>query len=199
MKPILDQSMAKSKRRKRNNTLLLFGVLLLIFAIVLAITSLLKGKETTTGAFPSPVKNEALTCNKSNIAYSKISALGSSSQDISVTMIFNETDSLNTISLDYTLKFESSEAAEKALASAQAKFTEFLSADKFSFSEFNNKFTHYKDKLIASIYGGHEDIASNTRASYFMLDAKNNTPKTLEDFRKAYEKQNFKCTSTTDK
>ncbi len=193
------QSKSKSRSHRHSSSLVQLGIFLLILAIIIiALVFLLRGKETTTGDFPSPITNEALTCEKSSTAYAKISALNSKSQNITVTMIFNGTTSLNKISLSYTLKFDSDEAAKQAEASAHAQFSEHLSIDKFSFTEFNNKFSPLNNKLSVSIYGDSTDLESSARASYFMLDTKKSTPVTLEDFRNAYKKQGFKCTSTTD-
>lgn len=200
MESSLTQPKSKSKKH-RSNLPVQFGVFLIVLAVIIVVlVFLLRGRETTTGEFPNPVTNEALTCKKNSVAYTKISTLGSKSQEIAVTMIFNGTTSLNKISLDYTLKFDSAAAATDSIkATAQEQFTNYLSIDKFSFTEFNNKFSLIKDKLLVSLYGDSTDLESSARASYFMLDTKKSTPKTLEDFRKAYEKQSFKCTSTTDK
>lgn len=195
-----DSSQSRSKSKRCHSDLSIrLGIFLIILAVVaVALILLLRGRETITGEFPSIVVNEALTCKKANTAYAKIGALSSKSQEIIVTMIFNETTSLNKISLDYALGYDSSQAVTRADASARAQFNERLGADKFSSTEFDNKFSMLKDKLLVSIYGDSSDLESSTRASYFMLDARKGTPETLEDFRKAYEKQGFKCASTTD-
>ncbi|MBR3131716.1 hypothetical protein IKG31_04070 [Candidatus Saccharibacteria bacterium] len=197
----MESSSNKSKtKRHRSSLSVQFGVFLIVIAVIIVIlVFLLRGRETVSGEFPNPVTNEALTCKKNNAAYTKISTLSSKSQEIAITMIFNGTTSLNKISLDYTLKFDTATVSDSIKASAQEQFSNYLSIDKFSFTEFNNKFSLIKDKLLVSVYGDAADLESSARASYFMLDTKKSVPKTLEDFRKAYEKQSFECTSTTDK
>ena len=193
-----NQSQSESRKRRTSRFFKLGAFLLVLAIVIFVLILILKGKETTTGEFPNVVKNEALTCKKANTTYSKINALSSSSQEIAVTMIFIETTSLNRISLDYTLYYDSFEASKRAEASAHAQFSAHLAEDHFSFTEFTNKFAPMKDRLKVSVYGGPEDLTSNTRASYFMLDAEKSTLETLEDFREAYETEGFKCTSTAD-
>ena len=194
-------SSKSSKKSRRGKIMAYFATILLVFScLVILVLLLVNGKETTTGAYPNPTETHSLTCVRKNIKYPKITSVDSNDKTISVTAIFNSTTSLRKITLDYSMRFKQESDVEYANAVAHASFSEELAKDKFSFTEFDNKFSSYKDTLTISVFGNTDDISSKARASYFMIDAENrDAPKTLDDYRELYEGQRFECTSTTDK
>ena len=114
-------------------------------------------------------------------------------------MIFNGTNNLSKISLDYMLYYATEAEVERASVSARIQFRIDLGGTNFPVTVFDNKFSSYDDRLVVSMFGSQTDIEDELRASYFMIDLKQSSPQTLDDFKATYEQQGFSCASTTEK
>ena len=198
----MEPKIQKSYRHRRINKpklLQLTGFLLFIGGIIALVLIGTKGQTVVSGDYPGPIETQSLSCSLANYKYPKVPKTDSVSQRLEATMIFNGVSSLRKISFEYNLNYGSQEEVKRAEATAHAEFSKALSEDHLSFTEFNNKFSPFDDRLIIAVYGDESDVASAARASYFMIDIKKHgIPKSLSDFKKVYEAQGFKCTSTVD-
>ena len=178
---------------------------LALFISILIIASgaviwLFRGKTTTSGEYPSPVITQSLLCRKANAQYPKITGADSENKKIEITMIFNGTTSLRKISLDYTLFYNTAAEIKKANITARNRFGVDLGNTNFPVTVFDNKFSSYEDRLVISMYGTENDISDELRASYFMVNLKEQAsiPKSLNDYKEVYESQGFNCTTDID-
>ena len=199
----MEPSSHDSRRRKKaasKKRLMTVGWILIVLAITIIIVLLLtRGKTTVIGEYPGPERTSSLVCTKKGIKYPKITEVDSDDKTLSITAIFNGETELKSIALEYTLGYHSKEEVKQAEAKAHFEFGSHLG--DYDFTEFDNKFSMYDDRLVVSVYGRSKDLEDENRAGYFMLSTESATKKdlsTLTGVRKAYEKKGFSCESLED-
>ncbi len=191
----------KKEIEKRKKLIKIGGVLLLVVCIVVIILLLTKGKRTVTGEHPKPEKTSSLICEKKGLQYPKINDTDSENKDISIVAIFNGETDLRSIALTYTLVYGSQTEAEHAEALARFDFVGHLGGLGMKYGEFDNNITRFDNKLVISVYGKAEDLESEDRAAYFMLEdefKKGEDIKSLAGVRDAFEGKGFSCEASTD-
>ena len=189
---------SKPKEKKNHKVLKLISLLLFLLAIIIIILWLLRGKTTTTGQYPENVKNESLVCTSTELTPPKLSYLDSDDKEVKISAIFRGTDELKTLSLAYTLKYDSDDSAYAAEAKGHAKFNKSLYASGYTIDKFDNKFARYNGTLSISLHASKNEI-NEISAPYFMItvnDDKKVTLETITDYKQNYEAQGFKCEST---
>ncbi|MBR5389084.1 hypothetical protein IK146_00760 [Candidatus Saccharibacteria bacterium] len=188
---------ADSRHKLFQNPYLRLSILaIVVIVIAILLLSFVNGKHTTTGSFPDSVKTKSLECIASKRAYDKLNKGSTTNNDVRFVGIFDDSGSLIKLSFEYALSYENRGLLDAEEPYLRADFAKSLEKDGLSFDEFNNKFTIYENKNTLALYAEPEDLTTNT-ASYFLLDSKI-IPSTLNDFQSAYEKQGFKCSSTTN-
>lgn len=188
----------KSKEKKNHKILKLGGFLLILAIAIIVIIWLLHGKTTTSGQYPENVKNEALTCESSTVAYPKITKANSDSKKLKINLIFNNDAKLKNTSLVYTIYYDDEEEVKKAEAFAHAEFNLGLNANGYSSTKFNNKFARYNNSLIISLFANASEIDEYT-APYFMIERDDyKFPETIVEYEEMYEAQGFSCNSTKE-
>ncbi|MBR3595096.1 hypothetical protein IKL45_02575 [Candidatus Saccharibacteria bacterium] len=187
----LSEHNKKEKSEKSHKVIKMASFLLFLVIIVIIIIWLLHGKTTTTGRYPENIHNDSLECVSNNIKYEKTSSIESSDSELKITTVFRDNGTLGSISLLYTLTYQSSVDAYSAEARAHAEFNKGLAASGFSSEKFANKFTLLDNKLLISLYATSKEINEYTY-NYFLIDSSNDF-KTLEDIKEHYKKQGFVC------
>lgn len=189
----------KSKSKKENHRFLkLFLFLFVLTIIILFLTWLLKGSKTVSGKYPENIKNESLTCVSKSITPPKIAYIDSKDKELKINAIFNGADSLKSLSLIYTLYYESDDAAYGAEAKGHAEFNKSLVASNYSVDKFSNKFARYDNKLIITLNANKSEL-DEISAAYFLLSLNGDRKVSLEsiaDYKKNYELAGFVCEST---
>lgn len=183
----------KKGDKKKFLKLACFLTFLLILGII--IFWFLHGKTTVSGNFPANIGAESLTCSKDNTAYEKAVYSGDAKTRARVTAIFDGTEKLRNLSLNYVVNTSSNSSAKNIEAILHHGFARNLSDDGYSFTEFDNKFSIIGNALDIAVYLGQNQLTEKS-APYFMLQ--NASAVTLADYRKAYESQGFSCASTID-
>ncbi len=124
-----------------------------------------------------------------------IGSLGTpaSEKELEIKLLFSDNDELKSISLRDSLIFNTAKEAAAAEAVTHAAFNKGLAARGYHSEKFENKFTLMDNHLVITI---HDDSQlSEDEKVYFLLTTKEN-PKTLQEFRKAYESKGFTCKTT---
>lgn len=196
-KPEMSGKKKNGENKKEHKLLKLFCFFLLLLTIVLIIIWLLRGSKTISGQYPENIKNEALTCESTNIDYSKITSTKSEDKSLKINLVFSGKDKLKSASLIYTLYYSSKAEVVDAEAFAHAEFNNGLYDTGFDVDKFSNKFARYDDRLIISLFANQSDITEYT-TSYFMIDANDKTPTTINEYQNNYELQGFACKSTIE-
>lgn len=193
------EKIEKDKDEKDHRIRNLIVFLLFIVAIILIILWLLHGKTTTSGQYPENISNESLTCISKNTKYEKTSWVDSDDKELKINAIFNGTESLKTISLIYTLNYADESEAYYAEAKSHAQLNDSFAAVGYDVRKFDNKFARYNNKLIISLTASKSEIDEYS-AVYFMLpiEADGFKLKTLSDYKRAYETQDFFCVVTAE-
>ena len=196
-KPASAKKQTSDKKNHRARNLVLF--LLLLAIIVAVIIWLLHGQTVTSGKYPENIKNESLTCISSQIQYEKTSWIDSEEKELKINAIFNGEESLKTLSLIYTLTFESESDAYYAEAKSHAQLNEGFAAVGYDVRKFSNKFSRYDNQLIITLTATKTELDEYS-ASYFLLPTDENGfhIKTLSDFRTAFEANGMNCSSSTE-
>ena len=192
-----EQKVDNAPEKKDHKAIKLISLLLFLLIVVIIIIWLLHGKTTTHGQYPENLKNESLTCISNELIYPATPATVSEDRELKINAIFNGENHLSSINLSYSLSYQTTDDVVKAEALAHADFNRKLGKRGFSAGKFNNKFTVLNDRLVVSIYGNTSDITQET-SDFFMIDSNTELPKTIWEYKKAFEATGFKCTSTLD-
>ena len=194
----------KKTNRRLIGSLVRLGIVLIALAVLtIALCRMLRGSETTSGAFPANVTNESLVCSSKNIKYKKITAAESDDTDLNIIMIFSGTQPLKSISLTYTMGFENAEEVKKAETFSHAEFNYGLADLGYASDKFANKFSQFSDRLTLSLFANANELdLINIR--YFALndseddkDVLLRLPNSLAEYKKVYQNAGFSCTSTS--
>lgn len=173
----------------------LTGFLIFLLVIGGIIFWFLRGKTTVSGDFPANIGAESLTCSKENAIYEKINYAGGDKKHARITAIFDGSETLRTLSFNYSLIFSSDTEVKAAEGTAHYSFARYLADDGLDFTEFENKFSIIGNELIISLFVEQAGI-NNKSAPYFMLE---DVPTdTLSGYRDSYESLGFSCSSTID-
>ena len=190
---------SKSKEKNNHKILKLAGIIIFLAIVAIIIIWLLRGTTTTTGQYPENVKNKSLTCVSSQIQYEKTSWINSDEKELKINTIFNGTDSLKSLSLIYTLTYESEADAYLAEAKSHAQLNEGFATMGYDVRKFSNKFSRYGNKLIITLTTNKTELDEYS-ASYFLLPTSEEgfVLKSLSDYQNAFEAQGMTCSSTTE-
>lgn len=188
----------QKKKTKEKNSAAKKTINVIVFIILIGLGVIiyfaLKGKNTSSGKYPDNIRSEALICKSTEIKYPKIDYEDTNGRELELKLTFKEDGELNENTLTYTLMFKNEDEVRKAEAKAHADFNLGLNKLGYTYSEFNNVFARYSNKLIISLFGNKSNI-DEYKASYFMLDG-DNLPHTIEEYNTIYQEQGFKCDSS---
>lgn len=186
-----------SGEKKNHRTIKIIGILLFLLALTAIIIWLLRGKTTTNGQYPANITNESLNCSSLSIEYPKISRRSAKSTELKMTMVFSGTEKLVSGSLRYILRYDNHSEAVNSEAVNHANFGTELASRNLKFTEFDNKFTILDNVLEVSLRASASSV-NEFSADFFLIDTKNELPKTLEEYRKNYESQGFTCETSKE-
>jgi len=142
-----------------------------------------------------------MVCEKEGEVYDKVASLNPDNRKIRVQMIFDNTESLQSIALRYTMTFSSDEQADTARHSTSVTLAESLNKYGYSFSEFSNKLTRIDSTLTVELIAEKDDITRKA-ASFFKIALPTSSsalPISMEEYRKNYTDQGFNCEPDVDK
>lgn len=185
------------KEKGNHKVAKLVGILFFLFIVIAIIIWLLRGKTTVNGQYPANITNESLSCSSSSIEYQKVSKRSAKSTELKMTMVFSGTEKLVSGSLRYILRYDNHSEAVNSEAVNHANFGTELASRNLKFTEFDNKFTILDEILEVSLRASASSINEYT-ADYFLIDTKNELPKTLEEYKKNYESQGFACETSKE-
>ena len=112
-------------------------------------------------------------------------------------MIFEGEEKIKSLSLLYTMYFNSEKEVRDAENISNAELGKALAAAGFYTTDFDNKFSKYDDRMTVSLYSTGSRI-NEFSAPFFMLKTENGVPTSLKEFKTNYESSGFSCTSTAE-
>lgn len=188
----------KDFRKSLVLTCLITGI---IIVIIVLLFSALNGRQSSSGAYPAAIKTESLTCTSANISYTKLKKSADDRSNVTIIGVFGNPGGLVKLSLDYVLTYDSPASATADESWLLAAFAKQLAADGLSFSEFNNKLTIHQSEATLSLFANPDDLSAKT-AQYFLLGepaTDSELPTAMSEYKAAYERQGFKCKTTSSK
>lgn len=161
-----EKSTRDGKRSKKQIRSWVFLVIVLLVAFILLLLS--RETITETGSTPSPNTTTALVCTASNVSYAKISSSVMENSTLEIKALFTNDSDLSNVSLTFTTRYASNEAAVAAEAVMHHEFGTLLANEGFDFTAFSNKFSVIDNKVIITLYSGQAGLTAKT-APYFMI------------------------------
>lgn len=194
------QKNQKKKSEKKNKTRIIKLIVFfsILIGIVLVLFFFLRGTNTTSGRFPDNIKNISLDCSSNSTTYSYTDKVNPKATEMKITMVFYGEQNLSSASLKYTMNFETPHDAGVAESVTHAQFAKALASSGLKFEEFDNKFSIIDNNLVLTLYFP-KTITDEKTGSFFLvknLPEENRLPKSLREYQKNYESQDFICKST---
>lgn len=178
---------------KKNNksfiTVLIVSIIFTILGICLFLWFFANGETTTTGHFPKPETSESLTCESNNIQLPILNTDNTTKTSSKVMVTFTE-NKLNSISMTYSLYYNSQNQVETSESTNHAKLNLKTQEEGLGPNIFNLHFSKFNDHLEIHMYADSNNITEKT-SSYLLLD----NIKTLDKstIRQNYIDRDFKC------
>lgn len=181
--------------KKRKNGIVQIAVIMIVFAIVIAIIAILNSGSSNSIVVSGEGKVIGLKCHDNKLRHIVLSHDYPTSFTNEILANFQD-DKLTSIMYQYEGIYSSEKEVEEVEAFAAADYNKIL-VRKYGVDAdiFSHVFVKNGNELRLTINGKANKIDSKV-APYFMLEQNNSFPKTLNAMRKAYENIGFSCEIT---
>ena len=165
----------------------------IICLVVIILLNLMHGNTTVTNQAIGPISNDLLSCTSNEIIYPFFANNGTDAQTAKVDLIFAN-DKLKTISLNYTLYYNDTEAVNANEAINHAEMNLNFYKNNLNTDTLNAKYTKIDNSLRFNLYANSSDI-SRVTVKYFFIRLTDNEPlpNTLAEYQSNYESQGMTC------
>ncbi len=181
----------KKDNQTRKKIVKIIAVLFFSLIIILIILYFLKGSTTTTqGKIPS-VKNTLVSCSSESIEYPILTDDGASGREFNIKIVVEE-EKIKSISLEYSLFYDSIEAVKASETHNHANMNISFHKAGLSADEFNAKYTILSDRMRMNLYATEKKLDERAK-QYFLVEMKGDFPTLISELRKNYEAQGFTC------
>lgn len=147
----------------------IFGITLILLAFFLFILFLLNGETKYTDSDPTAEVTKSVTCSSKNVSYPFFTVQNADSRNLEIIVIFDEKDTIDTISLSYSLSFGNPSEADSASTSNSISFSKAISDDNLPTDYFDDIFSTVDSNSIFRIMTGNKKL-NGIVAKYFLLD-----------------------------
>ena len=184
---------AKEKKRgkKSHKVLRLVCFLLFFLIIVLIIIWLLRGKTTKTTEKIPNIETESVYCSSDSFTYPLFRYDEAKSRNLEVKMVFSE-EKLKTITLEYSLFYNSKELIEASEAHNHAEMNINFAKSGLNPDSYNAKYTILSDQMRMSLYANSSNF-DETAKLYFLIKTEGDFPTDESTLSRNYESQGFTC------
>ena len=167
-------------------------VIISLLALAIVVSRGMEGKVVTTGQNPSQVRRESLACICAS-AYPFFSYDSSKSKELKIN-IDSYDGSIKSIFLSYELYYDDERSVAASEAANHAAMNVSYGKDGLSADAFNANYTKLSNSMRMTLYTEPDQLDGNF-TKYFMLmtGETNDLPHTLNDYKKIYESQGFRC------
>ncbi len=188
-----EQSEQKSepKTKKNRKAFKLVIVLLVLTVIVAVIIWLLRGKTTTTSEKIPNVKSSSLICSSNSFVYPIFTYDEAKVRNLNIKIISTE-DKLKSISLEYTLFYDSIEAATGSAAHNHGAMNISFGKVGLKPDSYNAKYTILSDQFRMNLYATEKKL-DETAKRYFLIETEGAFPTHVTELKQNYEAQGFTC------
>lgn len=183
-------STEKKKKKRKVDIRDLFGVILVLVAIVLLIVFLIKGQTTVTGGFPENESVVSLTCGSTTIKYPLFVENSKPTKTLLEIKVISNKDKIDTIGLNYQLYYNTEEAIRESRDWNHFEMNKSFDEAGLEPDALGAMYSKLDDNFKFSLFAKADELNEKT-AKYFMLDEKS-------DFKyntamKAYKAKGFIC------
>lgn len=183
-----------SKRMSKNKAsiLIISGVVLIVIAIVLILNFFMRGETTVSGNFPDPEVSESISCELNSADDTILDLTDVTRASTKVNAVFVKKQ-LSSISLTYSLYYNSEEKINTSEAKNHANFNLSSQENGLGANIFNLHFTKLKDRLEIRMYAESKDITDKSSEYLLLRNTSNLSQSAVE---KNYTDKGFKCKSS---
>lgn len=178
------------KEKKKYSSTIIIGTFLLATIIILIIF-LSSSKTTISGQYPDVKNNDTLTCKANGVNYPFFTYDNSVEKNIKINVLFVE-DNVRSISLIYSLYYNDNSAIVASEAHNHAAMNINFANDGLKPDALGATYSRLDDNMKMSLFLYSSEFTDVSK-KYILVDNENVLPKSIEDFRRNYEKQNFEC------
>ena len=181
--------MSEEKKGDKKWLYYLIGIICFIVVSVTTIMLLLQGNTTISGG-GEVLTPESLTCKAEGLWYPFFSYDNSNNKSIKLNILLDDKGKLNTISLEYRLKYDSSELIDKSKAANHAALNLSFGNNSLSPDSFEARFSNMGDVMQLDMYAKVGEINGVT-AQYFLINGTNDLKR--DTLTKNYNNQGLNC------
>lgn len=185
---------ADGEEKKEHRAARLIFLLGFLALAILIIVWLLKGKMMSTNEKIPNVKNTALSCSSDSFVYPLFRYDNAESRNLEVKMIFSE-DELKSISLEYTLFYNSAEAIKASEAHNHAEMNFNFGRSGLNPDHYDAKYTILSDSMRMNLYSVANRLDEAAKP-YFLINGDGTFPTRKTELKKNYEAKGFSCKTT---
>ena len=165
---------------------------LVVIAVVLGVVFWLKGETRTYGEYPSSEPSSSLVCESIgyNYPFFTYNYARKNTLQINVSLDKNE---LKTISLAYTLNYDSADEIDKSEAKNHAAMNKQFAEDELGHDQFGSNYAKLSDGVKYTIVADADEVYNKGGAKYFLLSEAGDPPFSSDAIVKAYRQKGIKC------
>ena len=180
------------KSNKQFNWITTILIALFVVASCIVISIMLNGTTTTSGQYPEPEANQSLSCTSDSVIYPFFELDRASSRETKINIVFSANDKISSISLFYTLYYDSAESASGGESFNHAAMNKSFGANGLGHDAFSARYTTMEDGLSVqmSLFATSSDF-DDAAKRYFLIDEDADLENI--DYQKNYENQGFIC------
>lgn len=179
-----------SGKKRKIDIKLLFGLFLVLVAVVLLVLFLTQGETTVTGGFPNNEKSVSMTCGSTAIKYPFFIEDNPTRKVLEVKIVASG-DRVDKIGLVYQLYFNSENAIKESRDRNHYEMNRLFGEDKLEADALGAMYSKMSDSFKFSLFAESEEL-DKTTAKYFMLDDTSDIK--YSTLKKYYQTKGFTCT-----
>lgn len=180
--------MNKDKKANRNWIYLLIFSICIVVSVVLVILFLLNGSSKIEGVGEIET-TESVVCEGDNISYPLFDEDDATKKTIKINILTNH-KKLDTISLIYSMKYASNEAAEKSSVNNHIALNRSFTDSSLGADSFDARFMNHDKEMQMTLYADAKKI-NGVSAKYFLIDSTKDM--TINTLTKNYNSQGLDC------
>lgn len=179
-----------SEKKRKIDIKSLFGVFLVLIAVVLLILFLTQGETTVTGGFPNNNQAVSLTCGSTSIKYPLFLETNPTRTVLEVKIVADN-DEVDKIGLVYQLYYNSESAIKESRDRNHFEMNRLFGEDNLEADALGAMYSKMSDSFKFSLFAETSEL-NKTTAKYFMLDDTSSIK--YSALKKYYQSKGFTCT-----
>lgn len=177
---------------KKSVVWIILAIIIIFIVLVVALFELMGGQIVTSRQTVETVQGSSLVCKSKNV-YPIFSYDLSKDKELKIIVGFYN-NKINAISLTYDLYYDDAKQIMASETNNHAAMNIDFSKNNLSSDSYNANYSKLEDRMRMALYTNVNEVDNNI-ARYFLinLDDKSAIPRTLVEYQKNYETQDFTC------